>query len=558
MYKVVVVVAVVGIVGALYMRSRQVAQVDAAPQADLHDAAGQGTPGPSAADDLKLIEAATNGDAAGVATLLQQGADPTVRDSEWATPLGVAIVNGHEDVVRALIAAGVDPNAPARGDDPALFLAAAYSQPAVLQSLIDARAALDYSNSKIGSPLSIAVLNNNRETAEALLSAGASIDLLGPGGVRPLHYAAYVGNVALTKWLVSKGSDVRLPNFQGGTPLRSAAEQGHAEIVAFLLEAGASASSLDAFDKHPIDYAREAGHDHVVDLLEADKSLAAQMSEPWPTTASLVSTLPARSDASLQVVRHSIDKGYGTAGETATSSIEAPSVIALLQSIAPNHKILGALNDSPDPRLPAHAVDFMLWSYEESGELTERAHKAVGRPSATFVDLVARVAEYPYQLDVWSRAAATTAEQLAPSDLTNILAVAVFPPDGPRYIEPWDWYFRVQVAAALIASHLVESPWVDSPGRHALEAVLSGPADWTNTAAIIALFDVARRDKVARPLVLKTLLRTARRPITPPVYQHAIMPAAFAILELGDISPEVSDEMTSLIKVTSTRDTRID
>ncbi|MCP4448195.1 MAG: ankyrin repeat domain-containing protein [Myxococcales bacterium] len=418
----------------------------------------------------------------------------------------------------------------------------------MVKSLIEAGAVVDYSHPKIGSPLSIAVLKDDRETAEALLASGASIDLPSPGGARPLHYAAYSGNVALTKWLVSSKSDVRLPNLQGGTPLRSAAEQGHAEIVALLLEAGASASSLDAFDKHPIDYAREAGHDHVVDLLEADKSLAAQMPEPWPTTVSLVSTLPARSDASLQGLRHSIDQGYGTAGETGTSSIEAPSVIALIQSIAPDHKIFGALNDSPDPRLPARDVDFMLWSYKESGELTERAHKAVLRPSVEFVDLVAHIAEYPYQLDAWSRAAAATAEQLAPSDLTNILAVSVFPPDGPSYIEPWDWYFRVQVAAALIASHLGESPWVDSPSRHALEAVLDGPADWTNTAAIIALLDVARRDEVARPLVLETLLRTARRPVTPPVYQHAIMPAALAILEFGDVSSEVSDEMTSLIK----------
>ncbi|MCP4446776.1 MAG: hypothetical protein GY811_15725, partial [Myxococcales bacterium] len=113
MYSVVVIVAVAGIAGVLYMRSRQAAQVDAPPGANQSDVVSQGTPDASAPDDLKLIEAAGNGDAVSVATLLQQGADPTLRNSEWASPLGVGIVNGHADVVQALLAAGVDPNAPA-------------------------------------------------------------------------------------------------------------------------------------------------------------------------------------------------------------------------------------------------------------------------------------------------------------------------------------------------------------------------------------------------------------------------------------------------------------
>jgi len=154
----------------------------------------------------------------------------------------------------------------------------------------------------------------------------------------------------------------------------------------------------------------------------------------------------------------------------------------------------------------------------------------------------------PYLLSTWSDAAAKAARKLRPEHLEQALAVMVYPPPAPSYIEPWDWYFRIQVAAALGASRLGSESWAEAHGRKALEDVLDGPADWTGTAAIIALLDVGRRDEAARPLVMKALLGAARRAANPAAFQHVIRPAALALLEFSHISPEVSKEMKNLLR----------
>src|SRR5262245_41516036 len=79
--------------------------------------------------DPSLYEAAAQGDAAKVRLLLHNGADATLRNAEWVSPLGVAIARGHRDVVGALLDGGVDPNAPAVDDEPALFVAASCHRP---------------------------------------------------------------------------------------------------------------------------------------------------------------------------------------------------------------------------------------------------------------------------------------------------------------------------------------------------------------------------------------------------------------------------------------------
>src|SRR5262249_22510990 len=104
-----------------------------------------------------------------------------------------------------------------------------------------------------------------------------------------------------------------------------------------------------------------------------------------------------------------------------------------------------------------------------------------------------------YLLSSWSRAAARAAKSLRPENLPEVIAAMVHPALGPSYLRAWDWYFRVEVAAALIAAHLGSEPWADSPRRRALEDVLDGPIDWATTAAVIALLDVALRDEAARP-----------------------------------------------------------
>jgi len=492
--------------------------------------------------------AAASGGEEKVRALLQDGVDPVFRNEEWVSPLGVAVANGHATVASALLDAGVDPNAPAVRDEPALFVAAAFLRASLVQDLVRAGAALDFAHPEVGGTLALAIAKRDPGTVAALLKAGVPVGLRNAGGASDIHIAALTGDVELTKRLMEKGADIHCPNFQGGTPLRSAASTGQAAVVRLLLEAGADPSPLDAFGKRPIDYAKDGGHAEVVKLLErAEPRPSGGRDCPKQNPLSLM--LPPRADATLKAVRHAMKQGL-TLKQAAASALEAPSMIAAVRLVVgPSFKVDFSVDGgADDPRLPSRPVELVLWRYGRSGELTKDADPALPSPPDEILRHVASVAQYPYVLSAWSKAAAKVAQKLREEDLQRVLAVMVHPPSGPKYIEPWDWYFRVQVAAALVGSHLGGAPRAESPSRRALEDIADGPADWSNTAALIGLLDLARRDEASRPLIVQALIRTARRPVNPPAYQHAIKPAALAVLELPGVDAGMKHEMRELMR----------
>ncbi len=60
--------------------------------------------------DQQLIEAARSSDVAAVKSLLDKGADVNPKDKDGATPLMVAVQQGHLTVVNVLLARGADVN----------------------------------------------------------------------------------------------------------------------------------------------------------------------------------------------------------------------------------------------------------------------------------------------------------------------------------------------------------------------------------------------------------------------------------------------------------------
>lgn len=128
--------------------------------------------------ERRLLEAAAQGDAQAVRTLLAQGANQEARDGSGATPLLVATHNNQVQAAQVLIAAGVDVNH----------------------------------------------VNNLHWTAlmEAIV--------LGQGG--PQH-------VEIVRQLLDAKADVHLADAQGVTPLQHARQRGYAQIEALLLRAGA-------------------------------------------------------------------------------------------------------------------------------------------------------------------------------------------------------------------------------------------------------------------------------------------------------------------------------
>ena len=156
-----------------------------------------------------IHECAKRGDTAGVGRALERGGAALLEQERESgfTPLHVACWYGHDDVVAALLQAGVDVNRALR--------TASYSK-----------------------------------------------------GVTPLYMAARNGWAKCCMLLLGARADPELAReADGSTPLTAAAKHGQAEVVQVLLRAGVAIDSTDGSDSTPLLLAGQRGHPAVVELL---------------------------------------------------------------------------------------------------------------------------------------------------------------------------------------------------------------------------------------------------------------------------------------------------
>ncbi|MCA9706312.1 MAG: hypothetical protein KDK70_10730 [Myxococcales bacterium] len=186
----------------------------------------------------------------------------------------------------------------------------------------------------------------------------------------------------------------------------------------------------------------------------------------------------------------------GANGDTVTmtvSHLESPSVQTAWRLRMAELGITLTLStffeavQTPDPRVPKGAVDFVLWTYEGT-----TARPAFGPPDPRAAEAVAGIAQQRYHLPTWATAAAALG--MGDGWAQHLLATMLHPPPAPDHVHPLDWVPRVQVAAALVLAA--------APGGHrVLQSLALGPADWCVEAAIVALGELARRQPAAQASV---------------------------------------------------------
>jgi uncharacterized protein len=158
----------------------------------------------AAGPELDLFDAASVGDSARVATLLDR--DPSQINAYSADgfyPLGLAAFFGHADTVKLLIARGANLTQVARN-------------PMRVQ------------------PLNAAVAGRSMDAVRLLVEAGAPIDPQQLEGWTPLHGAVHQGNVEMTKYLLDHGADPKLQNDKGRNAIGLAADEGNLAILKLL------------------------------------------------------------------------------------------------------------------------------------------------------------------------------------------------------------------------------------------------------------------------------------------------------------------------------------
>ena len=142
--------------------------------------------------------------------LLERGADTTIRDKEYWSPLERASENGHVEVIRVLLRHGADVTAQDNTGTTPLHTSSAYGQP---------------------------------ESARVLLEHGANVHARGMDGVTPLHWAS---NELVARVLLDHGADPNAEDDYKRTPLREAKVKQRPKVESLLLERGAKEADTTA------------------------------------------------------------------------------------------------------------------------------------------------------------------------------------------------------------------------------------------------------------------------------------------------------------------------
>lgn len=252
----------------------------------------------------------------------------------------------------------------------------------------------------------------------------------------------------------------------------------------------------------------------------------------------LLDYLPNRQESCLLGAIEAIEAGDPIVKQT-VSSLEAPSAVAVVRALFPGVVVEFTDIPAPDPRVPVRSVSTMLWRYEG-----QTAIPTADAPPASVTRSVICIARTEYQLRSWSQLAASETARLRASP-QQALAVMVHPPSPEPEESLWDWRFRIQVAAALLAAHLAERSGHDAVA--VLSEIVDGPIDWTTSAALIALLDVALRRPERRRDIAALFFDVLKRPPNPAWFMNCGHPAAIACRRIPDLPDGVYARLDQII-----------
>jgi ankyrin repeat protein len=191
-----------------------------------------------------LLAAAARGDAARIRTLTASGADADIRDGHQRTPLHVAAFNRHHEAMRALAAAGANPNALERDRYDIVTIAAVADDVRTLEvALALGTSPKNVTSRYDGTALIAAAHLGHADVVRTLIRGGAPLD-----HVNNLGWTALIESIVLgdggrhhtdtLRALVEAGANPSLADRSGQTPLALARARGYVPMVRLLEQAG--------------------------------------------------------------------------------------------------------------------------------------------------------------------------------------------------------------------------------------------------------------------------------------------------------------------------------
>ncbi|XP_066492877.1 ankyrin repeat domain-containing protein 27 isoform X1 [Tiliqua scincoides] len=154
--------------------------------------------------------------------VLSNGLGVNVTNQDGFSPLHVAALHGHADLVSLLLKHGAN---------------------------------IGQKNADHAAPLNLACQNGHVQVVKCLLECNAKQNIKDIHGNTPLIYACLNGHQEIAAFLLQHGASVNLSNNQGNTALHEAVIGKHEALVDLLLQYGASAHLRNSTQRTPVCYA---------------------------------------------------------------------------------------------------------------------------------------------------------------------------------------------------------------------------------------------------------------------------------------------------------------
>ncbi|XP_040008636.1 ankyrin repeat and SAM domain-containing protein 1A-like isoform X8 [Xiphias gladius] len=194
-----------------------------------------------------LHHAALNGHSEVVEALLRNEALTNIADNKGCYPLHLAAWKGDEHIVKLLIHQGPSHpklNEQNNDNETPLHCAAQYGHSQVVRLLLEELTDPTMRNNKFETPLDLAALYGRLEVVKLLLSAHPNLLSCNTKKHTPLHLASRNGHLSVVEVLLDAGMDINYET-EKGSALHEAALFGKTDVVQKLLSAGIDVNIID-------------------------------------------------------------------------------------------------------------------------------------------------------------------------------------------------------------------------------------------------------------------------------------------------------------------------
>lgn len=180
--------------------------------------------------------------------LISAGADVNAPDEKGTTPVSGAVAKGYNDLLNIFLKKGADVNRRNKTGASLLHTAALYNQKRTMEILVENGAEIDARANSGWTPLHNAVINDYLYITEYLLKKGADPnaqitgqegDHVGTPGDTPLHMTYTDYHTDIAELLLRYGADINIKNNEGLTVLQKAIERENKIMIEFLRKQGA-------------------------------------------------------------------------------------------------------------------------------------------------------------------------------------------------------------------------------------------------------------------------------------------------------------------------------